>query len=466
MSTELELRILSGVHAHARCPARDGASIGSDPACDVVLADAGMAARAARLVLADSGWRLSPAGAETPEGGDAPLAAWTGQGSDLANTLNSPAQLGPVWLTVAPASDPWPAVPLPEAPIDEVPAAGASPSATVTAPLAQSKADVPNETPAADFPPGAASAGVAALPAAMSARTRTVWPAIAGAVGLALFVLVLMALLAPPSTPAPKPSEASSPALSLGQINAVLERLGLSSRLHVGMTPNGAARVTGWVRNAAERDALASALSQIWPMPAMRVSIEDEAVQTAHDVLAGFSMRFLPRYDGDGRMTLLGVAASARERASALDAVRAQLPGMTIMGHQIALAADVADALAARLSDSGLSGVTLSWRDKRLEATPPLDFDDEGMARLTELLASFNADHADVAALARELAERPVADRVPFVIRSVVGGPQPFIVLADGSKLLVGGVHAQYRLTAIESDRLVFEGPRPAVVLR
>ena len=60
----------------------------------------------------------------------------------------------------------------------------------------------------------------------------------------------------------------------------------------------------------------------------------------------------------------------------------------------------------------------------------------------------------------------PAADSVPFVIRSVVGGPQPFIVLEDGSKLLVGGVYRKYRLVAVENTRIIFEGPRSAIVTR
>ncbi|WZB66636.1 hypothetical protein WJ971_00645 [Achromobacter xylosoxidans] len=55
---------------------------------------------------------------------------------------------------------------------------------------------------------------------------------------------------------------------------------------------------------------------------------------------------------------------------------------------------------------------------------------------------------------------------MPFVIRSVVGGAQPFVVLEDGSKLLVGGVYRKYRLVAVENTRIIFEGPRTAIVTR
>jgi type III secretion protein D len=55
---------------------------------------------------------------------------------------------------------------------------------------------------------------------------------------------------------------------------------------------------------------------------------------------------------------------------------------------------------------------------------------------------------------------------VPFGILSVVSGKTPFIVLEDGSKLLVGGTYRHYRLIGIEERRLIFDGPRPAIILR
>ena len=64
---------------------------------------------------------------------------------------------------------------------------------------------------------------------------------------------------------------------------------------------------------------------------------------------------------------------------------------------------------------------------------------------------------------------RPVhasAAPLPFRIRGVVGGAVPYVVLGDGSKLQPGGRRDGWRLVAVESDRLVFDGPRSLVVLR
>ncbi|MBV7485217.1 type III secretion system inner membrane ring subunit SctD [Bordetella sp. BOR01] len=440
MSPALELRVLSGMHREARCPASNGAVLGADPDCDIVLADTGLGPRAARLRVGTHGWDLVP----DPDAASAPPLA----PGDPATPFNRPLPLGPIWITVAHSADPWTALPL--AANDESPPAEAMPA------------------PAADALSARPAPPVPSRPIVPPPRKRDTWPMVLGlgAVVLAVLVVILMSQLLPGDPrPTPPVDPRAAAQQSLGKISAAIDRLGLSSRLHIAILPNGTVRVSGWVRNAAEQDRLAATLSQIWPMPAMRVSVEDVAIETAANALKAFSVKYVPRYDGDGRLTILGIAASARERASALDALRAQLPGMTVLGNDIALAPQVADDFARQLAEAGLSGVSLTWKPHFLEAGAQA-LDDYQLEQLQTLIARFNTTHVDVVQVAQSTGERQYADSVPFTIRSVVSGPQPFIVLQDGSKLLVGGVHGQYRLTAIEPTRIIFEGPRPAIILR
>ena len=81
------------------------------------------------------------------------------------------------------------------------------------------------------------------------------------------------------------------------------------------------------------------------------------------------------------------------------------------------------------------------------------------------MVDEFNKKYWNIAQLGSAKPET-VADSVPFAIRSVIGGPQPFIVLADGSKVLVGGMHKKYKLIAVEDKRLIFDGPRRPIVKR
>lgn len=451
MSEALELRVLSGLHRDARCLAADGAVLGADPACDIVLADDGMGPRAARLRIGETGWDLA-----TDDGAPADPA-----GGQPRTPFNRPVPLGPVWITVARRGDPW-ANP-PDAANDAL-AGGAAVAA------AADDAAAPSVAPAAPNPDEERllERRLPLPPIQGRRRKRDSWPVLLGLAAVVLTVVVAIFLAWMPQSTASRAPQVdprlAAAEKSVGQISAVFERMGLASRLHVSMARDGVVTVSGWVRNAAEQDAVAAALSQIWPMPAMRISNEDAAVRTASTALRAFNVRYEPRYEGDGRLIVAGIASSARERASALDALRAQLPGMTVLGNDIALTQQVSDTLSSRLVDAGLSGVTLTWKPDHLEIAAGA-LDDDQQARLQETLDDFNKSHLGVARLAAASATA-AADSVPFVIRSVVGGAQPFVVLEDGSKLLVGGVYRKYRLVAVENTRIIFEGPRTAIVTR
>lgn len=463
MSEALELRVLSGLHRDARCLVEDGSVLGADPACDIVLADDGMSPRAARVRIGAAGWDLAVEDGQAGESAGVPP----------GTPFNRPVPLGPVWITVARRADPW--AQAPDAANDAV-AQTAEPAAAIAAPA------TPPPAPAADTrTPATGAAALASSdedrqleqrlplpPAQGRRRKRDSWPMVLGLAAVVLTILVAIGLALMPTSTATRAPQVdprlAAAEKSVGQISAVFDRMGLASRLHVSMSRDGTVTVSGWVRNAAEQDAVASALSQIWPMPAMRVSNEDEVVRTARGALRAFNVRYEPRYEGDGRLNIAGIASSARERASALDALRAQLPGMTVLGNDIALTQQLSDTLSSQLVDAGLSGVTLAWKPDYLEIAPGA-LDDDQQTRLQELVDDFNKSYLGVAKLAAASAA-PAADSVPFVIRSVVGGPQPFVVLEDGSKLLVGGVYRKYRLVAVENTRIIFEGPRTAIVTR
>lgn len=455
MSEALELRVLSGLHRDARCLVEDGSVLGADPACDIVLADDGMGPRAARVRIGAGGWDLAVDDGQAGAQADAPP----------GTPFNRPVPLGPVWITVARRGDPWANVP--DAANDAV-APAAEPAAGLAAAAVSATDATPSSSAAPNDEDRQLEQRLPLPPTQGRRRKRDSWPMVLGLAAVVLTILVAIGLALMPTSTATRAPQVdprlAAAEKSVGQISAVFDRMGLASRLHVSMSRDGTVTVSGWVRNAAEQDAVASALSQIWPMPAMRVSNEDEVVRTARGALRAFNVRYEPRYEGDGRLNIAGIASSARERASALDALRAQLPGMTVLGNDIALTQQLSDTLSSQLVDAGLSGVTLAWKPDHLEIAPGA-LDDDQQSRLQELVDDFNKHYLGVARLAAASAA-PAADSVPFVIRSVVGGPQPFVVLEDGSKLLVGGVYRKYRLISVENTRIIFEGPRSAIVTR
>lgn len=447
----LELRVLSGLHREASCPARDGAVVGADPDCDIVLADTGLGPRAARLRIGPNGWDIA---AEEGEAADEPR-----------TPFNQALPLGPVWVTVARSGDAW--ANLPDAANDGTAPLPAPAAETQNAPQEQdaaptSRTAIPNTGPA----PWRAAA---AATAEQTSDRHAAWPLLLGltAVVLAVAVAISMAWMLP-TAPKQVAHTDSRPTAkdTLPTINAAIARLGLSDRLHAELLPDGSVQVAGWVRNNAEQDALSAALTQIWPMPAMHVSVAETIATTAAGILRSFPIAYQARYDGGGRLIVKGIAPDAKERGAALAALSAQLPGIAILGNDIMLAPDALDDLAGRITAAGITSVGLTWRDNRLQASTSALTDDQVDA-LRTVVDQFNATHFGVAMLGKpSVTDMPFADSVPFGIRLVVSGPQPFIVLDNGNKLLVGGTYMRYRLISVESTRLVFDGPRPAIVLR
>lgn len=433
MTAALEFRVLSGAQCMARCPAVYGVRVGANPQCDIVLTDEDMPEVAGWLEIDQSGWRL--ASAMTP-GPDA-------QAPYLPAAFNEPVQLGTTWITVAAPSAPWPAPP-PAAPHDPC---GPDSSATAL-----------HDGPGSASPP---SVG-ALMP---RRRTSRPWPPLAlGAAAIVVLVglaSTLVSVTAPAAPPAAPPPTTAAPLI---RATALIDSLGLTEQLQAAYGRGGVLTVTGWVHDETEFARVARALAQLAPRPAMQVSRQDEARALACDVLAAFGVRYMARPYGNGHLAISGIASDAHERAAALHAVRMRLPGMTILDRDVRLASEVSARLAAQLADERLDSVKLSWHADRLDADPG-ELEAGRMARLRELVAAFNQRNYDVVRLPAAAA-RATRNHVPFEIRSAVSGPQPYLMLADGSRLLVGGLRDQYRLTAIESGRLVFDGPEPVIVTR
>ncbi len=445
-----EFRVLTGVHADARCPVADTIRIGRHPDGDVVLADAAMP-ETAQVRVADGQWHLAVEGA--PESSQA---------------LNQPVELGGMWVTVATPESAWPAVPM------TVPTLAAAPeSPSVDTPIAADVAALAG-TPAPPMfadepPPSQPDQAIAPKP-----RRRLLVPLALAFMVLAVAIALLLLAL-PASKPAIPVAQATRPdpaAQSMVAVEQALERLGLRPALQVSRGADGVVRVTGWVRDREEEERVADAMARIWPMPAMRLHNRAEIAQTARTLLASHSYRYVVTADDTGNLHLRGIAADGAHRTRALDVLRDQLPGVGIDSSGVVLAHQVSDALYEALAQNDLQQVRLLWQTDRLEPTTD-GLDPAAMQRLRKLVAGFNERYLDIIALPAQAEPAPVAQApvqvattVPFRIRSVVGGPQPFLVLGDGTKLVPGGRVGRYRLSAIENNRIVFDQPHATVVAR
>lgn len=484
MTQDFELRVLTGLHQGARCQAHDGALIGSDGGCDIVLCDEGIADAAARLHLGPDIWGMRPpfdpgSSDDAVEHRDPPHSASarsdTGFGMALA--------LGPVLLTVAHPSASWPEP-------DQI--AAVSRDARSLAPRSDEDADRSVEGistgPCADSPHTTGSPGSpapatdtkvlfdASIPpatqayGALSAHTYR-RPRAAGlrwAVGGLLVLLVFGSVASFPPGKVPPAAQAHTgrpvEPETLLRAQALLADRSYAPRVRASANEYQEVVVTGWVHDQTEHDSLATALSTIWPLPAMRVTTETLIAERlrAHmrDVDVRAEIARLPA----GDLEIRGVAGTDQARQEAYrrwrdDAAASAFP-VTI---SLSLATDVVETFRKATATAGLPAMASTWEDKALHIKPGV-LDMSQQEELKAVLDALNPLYMGVIRIDSDPGQ--VSASIPFRVRTVVGGGQPWVVLEDGTRIAVGGTHGAYRLTSIDDGSVVFDGPSLTVITR
>ncbi|MGI4982197.1 MAG: type III secretion system inner membrane ring subunit SctD [Janthinobacterium lividum] len=505
----LEFRVLAGLHAGARFawPSAVDAvlRVGARDDCDIVLQDAALASRTLHIRLAPDrrGWRVRETAAPAPSlilpradaddvvdeiARSVAAADEAANGTETALALGQVLVLSTLALTVAAAGTRWP-------PPDAVLPGNAHPARTPTphtdgmpgvplsdaaapdvamSPTPAAPADATRDTASASAVAAAQDIDAAPVPDAPAApherrrragfiRAGAIVTAVALAVALASWLTSLPrtgARSAAPAHAAPPPNQ--TPAT----VTKLLERLGLAQRLHLETTADGLIAVTGWLPDTAQRDALADALAQLTPMPALRILIETEAVTTAQQLAETFGTMIDARYDGDGRIDLSGAIDGDTQRDALREAFRAQLPGAVLIDRHLLGHAALEQSLRDALRDAGMAGARVAWTTAALEIDAPAGTDADRFARA---LTAFRRVYGRRLPLLARIGANPapfVATGLPFAIMAVTGGALPSVVVAGGGRLLPGGQYRGYRLVAVEAGRIVFDGPRRVIVAR
>jgi type III secretion protein D len=448
---DLELRVLSGLHHGARCTARDGALLGSHDDCDVILGDDGIAEKAVRLWVGDIAWRLSAHDDPTDTSGEL--------------SFGTPFPLGPVHVTVARAADPWPDPAELSMPQD---AAEDSRNDSAHDTMAHLDPDAArgNQTMSMhsrqDRP--VARRGEAVHPKAGRRRkgTGSRW-----AVGGLLILLVFgsVASFSPPAVRSNPRMEVGpgADADSLSRVRRLLLEQGYSHRIQATLTADREVLVTGWIRDEMEHDGLATALSAIWPLPAMRVDNETQAAGRVVSRAQDLDVRVEVDYPAPGQLSIRGIAASDEVRTEALERWRADDDASPRIAATLLVASQVSAALDEAVAAAGLPHVPSTWKDKALRVAPR-GFDVTQCQRLGGILDALNSTYMNALTLGQD--DTPPAPSIPFRVHSVVGGGQPWVMLEDGTRIVIGGTHGAYRLTSIEDGSVVFDGPAKTVIPR
>lgn len=461
---ELQLRVLSGMHAGASAPLTgDHYTLGTLDDCDFVLADAGVQPHHARLSRCavggadETGWQLD----WVAQGGGEPLLA------PVQLIRGKAVPLGPLVVTVDDAQAPWPTleqlVLVPHAPALEP--------------------QLPQPAPQASLSAVAALLRGIRLRAVFTQRRAVASTAAAVAVGLCAVVLLAwpvgqgqgrgaaaggaIAAVPPGDSPPGSPDAAHKKV-----IEAALRDMGMQARATV--EPAG----TGWLVRApvvseTEAEMLAAALSRVQPRPGLRFTTDTEIREGVLDMLgrmapdsrASLAVRPL----GEGRFRVEGRMAKAADRDKLVRALSASYPQVAGWDNAVVANEEAAQALLADLGARGWQ-VQGTWKDDALQLQVTLQQREvpQWERALLAAASTNSVPFKATVALATPQAVAPgVEARLPFQVRSIVGGDMPYVLLTTGEKLAQGAVSQGWRLSAIDPVQLVFEnGARRATVQR
>ena len=447
MSATHELRVLDGLHAGARAPLRaSGAlrlAIGSALSNDIVLSDPGIAPEHAALHwdAEQQRWQLLADG-QDPDGA----------GHAVGDTL----AVGPVRVTVAAANDPFdlsaspPVAPEPET--DPESAEAAEPDAPPDA----------DDVPWPDAPNPAAM-GTAANKA-RAPLNRWAWLLGVGALLLLALVLSSLWLFARGATPADTSAAAIDPPVVTDlrtAVSAVLRSQGLDTRLQL-LGDARQATVLGLLPDSASAEALASALARLIPRPGLQLWTLEQVRGALRDGGLRLPASVGLAVDGQGRLQLAGALPTDAAELALPQAVRALLPPFITLHTAFEPPAALARRFIAEARSQGfeLEG-SVQGRKLVLQASVP----DAELPHWERWLLGAQQRLAGLLSLQVQLrpgAAAPAPRRLPFRVASVVSGPQAYVVLSDGSRLVPGGRRDGYTLLEIDNDSLVLQGAGPS----
>jgi len=433
----LELRVLTGTHAGARVLLPDAPQVlGSADDCDLILCDDGIAPQHARLERLDDGSTLLHVlDRDLP-----PIHIRPGQG----------AEVGQVRISVEEADAPW---------NDDVPIADQPPP--------EAEPSTSEETPAS----GTAQEGHQVAPTAARAPARApaggVWVALGSAVLVAAGVVTYMAWTRAARAPGahePRATAVASAAPQLDAVDAAITRLGLSDRVRVERKPGQPPVVHAGLLPPQDAEALGLALSKLDPRPGLRLMSEEDLQAAVVDALLrqseAIERPLSSAYLGAGRFRVSGRVSDDGQRQTVLGQLATAVPEARGFDTSLKTDLEAADAMLDDLRQQAALDLQGEWTQGLLAMRVRVN-DGAEMGRWERALMAVTRDHdlpfrATVSGAGANKAG-PILQ--PPQVRSVIGGPSPYVVLVDGSKIMLEGTVGNLRLVEITPRAAVFASP-------
>ena len=330
------LKFFSGPHAGAEVllPAGDY-TLGSAESCDIVLHDAAVAPRHARLRLGATGIQLSPLEHAVALAGR-PIE------EETSLAFRQIATLGTTHFAAAPEGEPWESITLPDlAPASAPPPLAEAPVVEPTIqPMPAASGDIPNPSPAKRSNPRArkfASLGGIAV--------------IAGGLAIMLFYGNGQPTAASLPTPSARSSDMEH------QIRAVLAELKIEG-VQLSRSEKGEWRLGGYVADAEQKRRLATALQQRGLRTPLQVWSPDELLESGRAVLNGLNLPLAVSYEAPGILVLNGDAPDGQRVTRALEMLQRDIPGLRKLDNRVTVATGrtaSASGRAGPASDRALS---------------------------------------------------------------------------------------------------------------
>ena len=289
--------------------------------------------------------------------------------------------------------------------------------------------------------------------------------------GAAAAVWVSLGLLSTPATQAAVVA-APVPTATADAVRALISGLGLADSLDVLGDQPDALKVVGVVEGDTQRDALRERLSALKPAPMSNVLTRLEFKTELDAMSKSLDPGLKLAINGRAGVLLSGVVNDAREVDAVAQRVAVELPAAIRVEKAIKTTAEVVAEFSDQLIRQGLAmrarldggqmivdGTLARDRVAQWELLI-MDFHKRYGERIG-FVASFNEDSPVAVAAA---AAGPASNKAWLPpIASVVGGDAPYLVMADGRKVMLGGTLNGYELVAIRSDALVLRAGQGAM---
>lgn len=269
------------------------------------------------------------------------------------------------------------------------------------------------------------------------------------------------------------PRAASASAVPLNPQLVAILALPRWSGLRATRRADGVELVSGSLPDRASYDALAAQLSRVVPRPALNVLTGEDVRDIVRSTLDDYAPTLNVDLDNKRHVTLSGAAMTPQQVDMVLGRLRHALPDYTINAGQIDFPTDVVRRTRADLAAAGLKQAEVQWDGQRIMVSG--DFNAEQENALDGALHVLDERYRSRIPFTAHIAHagdpgsgttEASDNSLPFTIRSVVGGLNPYLMIADGTIISPGGTYRGWHLKAIEADRILFDSPRLLMVQR